>query len=218
MQEHFEEFEEEKFSDLDIYINIWSRPRAVLRYIHEHQYEKNMYIILILIGIVNALDRASYKNMGDTKSLTEILISSIVFGGLLGWISFYFYSSLVSWTGGWLKGQATRVSLNRMFTYSMIPAIHTLAFLFIQILFFGKDIFSSDFGLEFGDYVMGFIYYASALLSFALSIYSIALCVIGTSIVQKFSIGKSILNLLLPVFLLILIIIIAYLLFELSSK
>ncbi len=217
MQEHFEEFENEKFSDLDIYTKIWSRPRAVLRYIHEHQYEKNMYILLILIGIYKALERAGYKNMGDTKSLTEILFSSIVFGGLLGWISFYFYSSLVSWTGGWLQGQANRESLYRMFTYSMIPAIHTLAFLFVQIVFFEEKIFSSDFGLEFGDYVMGFIYYSSALCSLALSIYSIALCIIGTSIVQKFSIGKSILNLLLPVFLLIIIIIIAYLIFELSS-
>ncbi|MFN9322155.1 MAG: Yip1 family protein [Chitinophagales bacterium] len=205
MQEHFEEFEKEKFSDIEIYTKIWSRPRAILRYIHEHQYEKNMYILLILIGIVHAIDRASYKNMGDTKSLTEILFSSIIFGGLFGWISFYFYSSLVSWTGRWLKGNANRESFYRMFTYSMIPAIHTLVFLFVQMVFFEGKIFSSDFELEFGDYVMGFIYYSSALFSLALSLYSIALCVIGTSIVQNFSIGKSILNLLLPIFLFIII-------------
>lgn len=214
MDENFEEFEELKFTDREIFTKIWTSPKQVLQFIHKYQYEKNMYIILILIGIVNSLDRASLKNMGDTKSLTEILFISIAIGGLLGWISFYFYSSLVSWTGSWINGRGNQSSLYRIYTYSMIPAIFTLAFSFVQILFFGKDTFSSSFDINQENYVLMMIYYSTSLISFGLSIYSVALCVIGTSIVQEFSIGKAILNLVLPILILIVILAVIFLFLE----
>lgn len=217
MQENFEEFEEVKFTDQEIFTKIWSNPKQILQYIHKYQYEKNMYIILILIGIVNSLDRASLKNMGDTRSLTEILFISIAIGGLLGWISFYIYSSLVSWTGSWLNGRGNQSSLYRIFTYSMMPAIFTLVFTLVQIVFFGKDTFTSSFDINLENYVLMIIYYSTSLISLGLSIFSLALCVIGTSIVQQFSIGKAILNLVLPVLILIGIVGVIFLFVELIN-
>lgn len=217
MLQNFEEFEHENFSDYEIFTKIWSKPYSVLRFIHTKQYEKNMYLILFLIGVVNAFDRASLRNMGDTKSLTEIIVGSIIVGGLLGWISFYFYSFLVSWAGLMLKGKGDRESLYRVFTYSMIPAIGNIILTFIQIIFFGGDAFTSDFDNEFGDYATAFIFYSLAMASLGLGIYSIILCVIGTSIVQNFSFGRALLNLLLPIIFIVIIFGGIYLLFDLLS-
>jgi len=56
--------------------------------------------------------------------------------------------------------------------------------------------------------------YSSMILELLLGIWTIVLCVIGVSEVQKLSIGKSILNLLLPVLVFAVPIVIIFLIFK----
>ena len=67
-----------------------------------------------------------------------------------------------------------------------------------QIAIYGNEIFKSDGDISSGGIVSNIIVYGSMILEFTLGIWSLVLCVIGISEVQKLSIGKSILNLLLP--------------------
>jgi len=89
----------ESISGKEIFSKIWTKPREVFKFINDRHYGKYVNLLLLLGGISRAFDRASTKNMGDQMSILEILGVCIIIGGLLGWISYYFYAALLSWTG-----------------------------------------------------------------------------------------------------------------------
>lgn len=199
-EDQFAEFEKyEALSDQDIFTKIWTEPRRFFKFINDTKYEKYLYILLIFAGIVRAFDRASSKDMGDDSSLFSILFSCVVFGGMLGWISYYIYAALLSWSGKWLNGAGNTSSIYRMMAYAMIPSILGLVFLFLQIAVFGNDYFKSNTDYLESNIVGSIVFWISFSIEMLLSLASFVLMVIGLSEVQKFSIGKAIINLILPI-------------------
>jgi hypothetical protein len=138
----------------------------------------------------------------------------IILGGLLGWIYFYFYAALVSWTGKWLDGKGDTSSILRIIAYAMIPSIIALIFLIPQIGIYGVEIFKKDGDISSAGWIYNIFIYGSLILEFIFGIWTIVFCVIGVSEVQKFSVGKSILNLLLPLFVIIVPILLLVFLFK----
>lgn len=187
------------FTDAEIFTNIWTKPRDVFKYINDNSYDKFVKTLLIFAGISRALERATIRNMGDEFPLFVILGICIIFGGLLGWISFYIFSALISWTGKWLNGKGNTDSILRIISYAMIPSIIGLFFLIPQIAIYGNEIFKADGDITSGNLITNIIFYGSLFLEFFLSIWTIVLCVIGISEVQKLGIGKSLINIILSV-------------------
>jgi hypothetical protein len=187
-----------QLTDKEIFTRIWTDPRSVFKYLHENQYDKYVNLLLVLAGISKTFDRASSKNMGDTLPLIAVIGLCIILGGLVGWISTYIYAALLSWTGKWLNGKGNTVSLLRMMAHAMIPSIAALLMLIPQIGLFGNSIFQSEIDISVYGYISVGIFYFSLFIELSLTIYTLCLLVIGISEVQKLSIGKSILNLLLP--------------------
>jgi phosphotransferase system glucose/maltose/N-acetylglucosamine-specific IIC component len=136
--------ERSTLTDKNLFKRIWTSPRQVFRYIHNREYEKYYIVLLVLSGISRAFDRASMKNMGDTMSLLEIIGYCIVVGGLLGWIFYYLYAALLSWTGKWLNGKGDTTSILRILSYAMIPSNIALLLLIPQIGIYGVEIFKED--------------------------------------------------------------------------
>lgn len=202
MTENFEYFEDKlnpnAISDENVFIKIWTSPREVFKFINTHKYDKYATVILILAGISRTFDRASIKNMGDDFSIWGIIAFCVSMGALFGWITYYIYSALISWTGKWINGKGTTDSILRVLSYALIPSIISLLLLIPQIIIYGNEIFKSDGDITSGGIVSNIIFYGSLILEFALSLWSLVLAVIGISEVQKLSIGKSILNLILP--------------------
>uniref|UniRef100_UPI003217F52F Yip1 family protein n=1 Tax=uncultured Draconibacterium sp. TaxID=1573823 RepID=UPI003217F52F len=185
-------------SDKEVFTNIWTSPRKVFKYINNNEYDKFVYVLLFLAGITQAFDRAVTKSMGDNLSLIVVIIICVLLGGFLGWISLYFYSALISWTGKWLNGQGDTTSLLRMTAHAMLPSIVALVLLIPQIIYFGNAIFQSEIDISSSGTIPKFIYYSTAFLETILGAWTLILFVIGISEIQKLSIGKSILNMILP--------------------
>lgn len=201
-----------KLSDKEIFIKIWTSPRQVFKFINDNGYDKYVIYLLVLSGISGAFYRAIEKNMGDNRSLWTIVGTCLIVGGLLGWMPYYFYAALVNWIGKWLKAEGNTNSILMMLSYALIPQVVALILLIPQIAIYGNDIFKSDENISDGGLISNFIYYTAIILEFILVIWTIFLCVIGTSEVQKLSIGKAILNLLLPLIVIFVIIVIIVLL------
>ena len=194
-----DDFEQQKnLSDWEIFTKIWISPRKVFEHIIDRNYDKYVMTLLVLSGISRAFGQASKNNMGDELSIGAIIIICIFLGGFLGWVSYVLYAAFVNWTGKWLKGEGNVNTILRIMAYSMIPSIIALVFLIPQIIIYDSEIFTSDGDITSAGFVPNIIVYLSSFLEFVLGIWTIVLCVIGISVVQKFSIGKSILNLLLP--------------------
>lgn len=185
-------------SDKEIFTKIFTSPRMVFRYLENKNYDKFVRPLLILGGISNALDRAVSKNLGDSLSLFAILGIAIVAGALLGWISYYLYSALISWTGKWLNGKADTDSIVRMFAHAMIPTILAFLLLIPQLAFFGKGIFQSYFDIHSQGTLYTAIYFGTVFLEVALGVWTMVIFTIGVSEIQEFSILKAIANIILP--------------------
>ena len=190
-------------TDKELFTQIWTSPRKVFKYINDNHYDKYVTVLLLLSGISSTFDRASMKNMGDKMSLFGIVGLSVILGGLLGYLSFYIYAALVSWTGKWLKGQGTTSSILRVIAYAMIPSIIGLLFLIPQIGIYGVEIFRSDGDIYSAGLISNIFVYGSMVLEFILGIFTFIFCIIGISEVQKFSIEKATLNVLLPILVII---------------
>lgn len=203
MESAFEEFENiDILTDKEIFTKIWTQPRRILKYIHEKNYAKYSYLLLYLIGLGNILDNASMRNYGDRMSMISI-IGIAVFGALLGWIGLYIYSGFISITGKWIGGKGNTNGIFGIIPYCYIPSIISLVFLFTEILIFGVESFKYySFVIE--ENTTNFIiYYSLLILEGLFSLYSIVMLIIGVSEVQKFGIGKAILNIVLPILLVI---------------
>jgi hypothetical protein len=187
------------YTDQELFTQIWTSPRAVLKYINDNHYDKYVNVLLVLAGISRAFDRASQKDMGDTMSLWAIIGISVILGGLLGWVSFYIYAALLSWTGKWLGGIGDTSSLLRILAYAMIPAIVALVFLIPPMAVYGIEMFKADGDISSAGLIPNIFVYGSMGMELILGIWAIVTSIIGISEVQKISIGRSILNIFLPV-------------------
>ncbi|MFA6581835.1 MAG: Yip1 family protein [Paludibacter sp.] len=200
MEESFEEVKEEiYFTDKEIFFRIWTSPRLVLKYINDKEYGEYVNILLVLAGILNVFDRAITKNFGDNMPLWGVIFICIAAGALLGWLSFYIYAALVSWTGGLLHGEGDTESILRIMSYAKIPVIFVLVLLAVKIVAYGNALFQSDVTLEYSDWADNLFLFGFGALSLILNVWTIVLTVIGVSEVQKLSIWKSVLNLILPI-------------------
>ena len=184
-------------TERDIFTRIWVEPRIVFRYVNENNYNKHVIPLLILAGLNKAMDTASRKNMGDHNSLPYIL-GYCAFGALLWWTFYYIYAALLRWTGQWLNGKGTTKSLVRMFAYSSIPSVIGLIIFLPSLFVFGVEMFTAENDLSDANMFLTIFYYASLIVPSLFSIWSVVVAVIGISEIQKISIGKSILNLVLP--------------------
>jgi hypothetical protein len=213
-EDQFAEFEKyDVLSDQDIFTKIWTEPRRIFKFINETKYEKYLYILMFLAGVSSAFDRASSKNMGENYSIFVIVFICILMGGLLGWISYYIYAALLSWTGKWLDGSGDTSSIFRMIAYAMIPSVVSLIFLIPQIAVYGGNLFK-DIDYTFESTLANIIFWISVFCEVGLSIVTLVFTVIGLSVVQKFSIGKAIVNLLLPIAVILLPILLIVLIFS----
>lgn len=191
------------FTDKEVFRKIWTKPKQVLQYINETKYDKFFYVLLFFAGISRAFNRASSKNYGDDMSLLKIIGLSIILGGLLGWVAFYLYASLLRWTGEWINGKGETDSILRILTYAMFPTTIALLFLIPQISIYGVEVFKEHGDTVSADLYSNIIFYSSGIAQLILSIYALVFVVIGVSEVQQLSIGKTILNLFLPILVLL---------------
>ncbi|UOX33721.1 YIP1 family protein [Flavobacterium sediminilitoris] len=204
MEEHFSEFEEKKhLTNKELFSKLVSAPQDFFEYIIKNKYEESFKLLLVLAGISNAFDRASMRDLGDTKSLIYIIINCIFFGSLFGWITYSIYSSLLSWTGKWIGGKGNKNTILKVLAYASIPSIIGTLIVFLQIGIYGAEIFKSDGEVLSDNIILNIVFYLSLFLEFGFGLWTLFLYVIGISKAQQFSIWKAILNLFLSLFVII---------------
>jgi hypothetical protein len=187
-----------QLTDKEIFTNIWTSPRLVFKYLNENRYDKFVNLLLVLGGISGTFNNASTRNMGDNFPLIAVIAICIILGGLIGWIGYYIYAALLSWTGRWINGRGDTKSLLRVVSHAMIPAIFSMVLLIPQIIICGNGIFQSDFDILNNSLSAVIFFYLTILLELILGIWATVILVVGLSEIQKLSIGKSILNMILP--------------------
>lgn len=199
-----EQEQPEFYTDKELLLKVWTEPKKVFKYINDTKYDKHVLKLLVLAGISSSFGNAVERSWGDDLSLTAIIGICLIIGGLFGWISYYVYAALVSWTGNWLGGKGDTDSILRVIAYGIIPSLFALVLLIPQIALYGVDLFTAEGGNFEGELVdTEYVLLGTLVIEFLLALVSIVFCVIGVSEVQKLGIGKTIINMILPVILIL---------------
>ena len=191
-------------NDKNLFLTIWTRPRDTYKYIFRTNPEKNVLPLIIIGGTINGLSKAADKVNGINADTFQTLGLGFIGGATIGWMMYYLFAWGVSVTGKWLNGIGTPSEFRTVFAWAVIPQILTALFIIPDIYFLESgigDVYIQDYIESYES--INIIVIISILIQFTLGLWSSIIIVIGVSQVQNFSIGKSILNYLLPVLIVI---------------
>ncbi|NRB59279.1 MAG: YIP1 family protein [Winogradskyella sp.] len=198
-QQPFEEFENE-LTDIEegkLLYQIWFQPKETLKYILKNCPEKYMIVLFMLGGIVDAISRASDKGLGDSRSTLSVLLIAFLFGGIFGLITNFIYAWALSVTGQWLKGKANASKFRTVIAWSLVPSIASLFLIIPELIILGDDLFKSEPIVDTA--VNSIAWFIFGIMEITLGVWTIIILVKGIAMVQNFTIGKAILNMILPI-------------------
>lgn len=190
------DYEEASITERNLLQKIWFHPTATLRFILANCPDKYILTLLVLGGIVRAIDRATKQHQGDTMSTTGVLLLALVGGGLFGWATYLLYAWGMRVTGQWLGGRSDYDTFRIVLAWALVPSITTLLFLVPEVAVFGDSLFKSD--LEIHSLASRTLAIASGLAQLVLSIWTFVILLRGIMLVQNFSVGRALANMLLP--------------------
>ena len=172
--------------------NIWFRPSKVLELIVTSKNRDNVYVLLFFGGIAYSFYKAIDKGELDFSSIYSV----VIFRGILGWLVFYIFTSLLSFTGEWIGGKAEGGQYRTVLAWSMIPAIVGLFLLIPGYMIFGNDLFYNTQEIYQFEDISSYIGFR--ILYFILNLWSVIIFIKGIKIIQNFSTLRAVGNLFLP--------------------
>ncbi len=128
---------------LNPWLSIWVKPRETMRWIVDTDPTRQVVLLAVLGGIAQFLDRAAGRSLGDTLSVSVILIIALFVGSIGGLISLHIGGALLRWTGSWFGGQATSEEVRAAIAWSSVPTIWALLLWIPELMLFEEELFTT---------------------------------------------------------------------------
>ena len=109
----------EQQPELNPWVSMWTEPQATIRQILDRDPTPLVLILAPRLGIAEALTR----NSALAYSSIEAFVGLVVTGAILGVVILYLGAYLIRWTGGWMGGTASLVSIRAAYAWSSLPKI-----------------------------------------------------------------------------------------------
>jgi len=190
------------------WLSIWTSPRKTVGEIARKNPSYRFFFFCFIYGFVAILQSAQRAESGASTSAGIVLLTALILGIVIGYISLSISSLFLTWTGKWLGGKGTYLTVRTAVAWSNVPVVVDLILWLLMIAVFGSQLFTPAFGNAIfiqsaqGNLVlapMGGLLIPLGLIRLALGIWSIVIFIGGLSAVQGFSIFKAILNALLSI-------------------
>lgn len=185
------------------WLRMWTHPKSTIRSIVNYDPNYRLYILSAIYGFVSLIGSFQSFALGRAINFYYLLIIGLIIAPIWGYLIFSFASFFIHLTGKWLKGQAKYKEIRACIAWSNVPMIGNLILWIFLLIIFKSDIFNDfpgSFEITIPQRSILFIVMLSQLI---LSIWVIVLYINSLAEVQKFSVGKSVLNMILAVILFI---------------
>lgn len=182
---------------LNPWFSMWFRPRDTISQITATNSTGAILLLAALNGFSQALDRASINGLGDQYDWPILIIICLIFGTFSGLLMLLVGAALLRWTGNWIGGAANREQLRTAIAWSSVPIIWALLLWIPILLLLGQQAFTSEMPILNQDPMRLYAFWSIAGLEVIIAIWSLVLFVKSISQVQKFSVWKAIVNIIL---------------------
>jgi hypothetical protein len=182
---------------------MWTSPRKTIRSIVSANPSMQLLPLSIVYGFPIMIHMAGFLNMGASFNIWGTLLISLLLSPIVGFIGISFTSIIVYWAGKLVKGRSRYKELRCAVAWSNVPNVVTCVAWVLLAIFVGGALFTPGF------YSEGMALPAITTLLFGLqaiaAVWAFVLFLIALSAVQRFSIWRAIVNVLIPFVLLFLL-------------
>lgn len=178
------------FGSINPWVSMWASPRKTIRALVDFKPNYGVFYLASLFAFQDLLYSANWWSLGTKFSPLSIFLGSLVFCPFLGLVWIYFAGWIFHFTGRWLHGKAPASHLRAALAWSKVPvSLNLLAWL--GVLFFGAhSAFILDGSRDSGFFSSIFLIFISLISG----IWSFVLLVQSIREIQHFSLGHSIIN------------------------
>lgn len=182
---------------LNPWLSMWIHPKETIQQIiSSSESDKWVFLLAMIAGFSQSLDRASMKNLGDTVSVSQIILGSLVAAPFVAWITLYIGGGLIKWTGKWFGGQSSSENIRVALAWSGVPIVWALILWIPEYFLFGKELFTTDTPTIVEN---AGIFYMFCAVEFVIGCWALIVLLKSLSQVQGFSAWKALGNLLASV-------------------
>lgn len=182
-----------------VFRKIIVNPKKAFSTIDSYQLFEYKIHLFILAGINNALVRKWLEVADVSNNLFIELAKYIAIGAFAGWLPMLFVSWLLFLSGKWLKGGTEFMTIANLMGYAFFyPVILSListitSIIFLRLNGFVKNNYFNNIDIKLHN-TFYLIIQLHRYLNWGFNFYYVVLMIIGISVVQGFTILKSVLN------------------------
>jgi len=175
----------------NLFRKIWTEPRATLNYILANRINEHVSLLFVLGGIARAVGRAIAQHPTHKMSGAAALVLAIVGGSISGIITYTGYAWGMSLAGGWLGGKATNDQFKIVLGWALVPTIATLLLSIPTLAVLSGEAASTPL-------LTHTLLVGGGVLQLGLGVWATIILLKGVALIQGFTIGRSLANVLLP--------------------
>ncbi|HET6629706.1 MAG TPA: Yip1 family protein [Woeseiaceae bacterium] len=176
------------------WFSIWLQPRATIQHIVDTDPRRLVLVLAASGGIVEALNRASSKSLGDSLGLPAIFSIGIVVGAISGILSLFVFGALIRWTGRWLGGTASYEQIRAAIAWSLVPYLWTSLTWIPELLLFGEEMFTTEMPRLEANPTLAFVFLGLIIVELIGGVWALVVYLKCLGQVQGFSAWKALGN------------------------
>lgn len=184
------------------------KPQKTFTLARQHRGSKTFHCLASIIGLPVALHLMQRFSMGLDVAALWLWVAAVILSPFVGLAVIYIFGAVLYWVGKKLKGEGSFADIREAIAWSNTPMMLSTLSWFIMTLGFGSPLFTFSFiDRVLPTCEMGCLWFlfATSLLQLVAVVWSLLLLVKIVSMVQRFSLLKSVANIFIPYVVIILI-------------
>lgn len=178
-----------QFAGLNPWVSMWNQPRSTIRAIVHSKPAYGVFYLAAVYALQSFFFYANWWSLGLNAHYHLWMTLGVILSPIIGIVWLYFQGLIYSISGRLLKGAASPAHLRSAVAWSTIPYSITLLMWLFLIFASAENVFIQDAGGPSSLFVN--------LIAMIVGIWSLVLLIQSLREVQQFSVGRSILNVLL---------------------
>ncbi len=176
------------------WLSIWTHPRATIAQIVAENPNRSLWWLAAIYGFCSLMNMFQSMALGTALGTVGILILAIILSPFWGWINFTIWSWFVTWTGKWLKGQGHFRSIRCAYAWSCVPILLNIPLWLLMVVLFGHQLFLNFPNAHLLPNSQLMLLFAILVVKVVVAIWSLVIYLNALAEVQKYSILRAILN------------------------
>ncbi len=188
------------------WLSVWTKPRATIAEMIRTNPRYGYTALSAMCGFPILLQWAQMFSLGLYWKATLVVIVALLLCIPVGMLAITIGSGLLYWTGKWIGGVGEYPAVRAAVSWANLPNLVTNAIWLLFIGFMGSCAFAPDLGTEAEAVIpvsIAWLFLIGGTVQLGMTVWSIVIFLVGLSEVQKFSVWKAVLNIIIPFFLLV---------------